>query len=247
MLSYVERVTAAKSVEEVWTAHVDEMARHGFDRVLYGLTTAIDHPGFGELDDILVLSNHAADYLDPFLDKRMYLSAPMVRWSRHNTGACSWSWIGANRDKLSARESETVNFNKKMGVTAGYSISFPIIAGGKKAAIGLAAPPGVTQSEVDEIWRTAGREIEAKNMVFNLKIITLPLNLRANRLSDRQREVLEWVAGGHTVQETAEGLEVKATTVEKHLRLAREVLGVDTTAQAVLKATLHNQIYLVRG
>jgi LuxR family transcriptional regulator len=35
-----------------------------------------------------------------------------------------------------------------------------------------------------------------------------------------------------------------AATVEKHLRLAREALDVDTTAQAVLKASFQNQIFL---
>ena len=35
-------------------------------------------------------------------------------------------------------------------------------------------------------------------------------------------------------------------TIEKHLRLAREALDVETTAQAVLKASLQRQIFLSR-
>ena len=34
-------------------------------------------------------------------------------------------------------------------------------------------------------------------------------------------------------------------TVEKHLRLAREALDVETTAQAVLKAAFYNQMFTV--
>jgi LuxR family transcriptional regulator len=34
-------------------------------------------------------------------------------------------------------------------------------------------------------------------------------------------------------------------TVEKHLRLAREALDVDTTAQAILKASTQNQFFLI--
>jgi LuxR family transcriptional regulator len=37
------------------------------------------------------------------------------------------------------------------------------------------------------------------------------------------------------------------TTVEKHLRLARDVLEVDTTAQAVLKAAYQNQIFVLNS
>lgn len=34
-------------------------------------------------------------------------------------------------------------------------------------------------------------------------------------------------------------------TIEKHLRLAREALNVETTAQAVLKAALQNQMFVI--
>jgi hypothetical protein len=36
-----------------------------------------------------------------------------------------------------------------------------------------------------------------------------------------------------------------SATVEKHLRLAREALAVDTTAQAVLKASFSNQMFVL--
>jgi DNA-binding CsgD family transcriptional regulator len=36
-------------------------------------------------------------------------------------------------------------------------------------------------------------------------------------------------------------------TVEKHLRLARASLSVETSAQAVLKAALQNQMYVLEN
>ena len=77
--------------------------------------------------------------------------------------------------------------------------------------------------------------------VAHLKILSLPIPKQM--LTKRQREVLEWVADGKTVMDTAQILGLNRATVEKHLRLAREALGVDTTPQAVLKASFHNQIY----
>ena len=38
-----------------------------------------------------------------------------------------------------------------------------------------------------------------------------------------------------------------SATVEKHLRLAREALSVETTAQAVLKAALQNQMFVMEA
>ena len=83
------------------------------------------------------------------------------------------------------------------------------------------------------------------NNILHLKVLALPYGVRS-RLTSRQREVLEWIGDGKSVQDTAILLGLTPATVEKHLRLARQALNVDTTAQAVLEAYLHNQMYFSR-
>jgi LuxR family transcriptional regulator len=73
---------------------------------------------------------------------------------------------------------------------------------------------------------------------------TLPYS-GARRLTKRQREVLQWVGDGKTTQDIEIILDLTAAPVEKHLRLAREALDVETTAQAVLKAAFYNQMFVV--
>ena len=74
--------------------------------------------------------------------------------------------------------------------------------------------------------------------------MTLPhATFSARRLTKRQHEVLQWVSDGKTTQDIAIIMDVSKATVEKHLRLAREVLGVETTAQAVLRMAYQNQIF----
>ena len=74
------------------------------------------------------------------------------------------------------------------------------------------------------------------NEVMHLAVMNLPA-ADENRLTKRQREVLEWVASGKTIPEICGLIDRKQATVEKHLRLAREAMGAQTTAQAVLKAS----------
>jgi LuxR family transcriptional regulator len=78
----------------------------------------------------------------------------------------------------------------------------------------------------------------------HLNILTLPYTPPNQLLTKRQREALEWVGGGKTTQDIATIMGLTPATVEKHLRLAREALNVDTTAQAVLKAALQNQMFI---
>jgi DNA-binding CsgD family transcriptional regulator len=80
--------------------------------------------------------------------------------------------------------------------------------------------------------------IQIINHVAHLCILQLPAAGQRRLLTARQSEVLELVADGKTMQDIAILLERNVATVEKHLRGARDALGVETTAQAVRKASV---------
>ncbi len=107
----------------------------------------------------------------------------------------------------------------------------------------MAARVGLSQDDVDEIWQEHGRFIELSSQIAHLKIVSLPYEHPKRALTYRQREVLEWIGDGKTIQDIATLMDRKPATIEKHLRLARESLGVETTAQALLKASFLKQIY----
>lgn len=241
---YLEKILGLDRIEAVWAEHVRAMADYGFDRLLYGFTRFRTSPSQMASDDFLILSNHEPEYLGPFVERGMYFHAPMVKWSFENTGACSWGWMAENMDAMTADERRVMEFNRAHGVTAGYSISFQDVSPRSKGAIGLVARKGLEQSDVETIWTIHGRNILLMNQVAHLRISTLPF-IGRKTLTPRQREVLEWVGEGKTTQDIAVILGVSLATVEKHLRLAREMLEAETTAQAVLKASFQNQIFVV--
>jgi LuxR family transcriptional regulator len=133
--------------------------------------------------------------------------------------------------------------NKRHGLVAGYTISFPMAIKNANAGIGLVAKRGMTQDDADAIWAEHGEIIQIINHVAHLCILQLPAAGQRRLLTARQTEVLELVADGKTMQDIAILLERNVATVEKHLRGARDALGVETTAQAVRKASVLNQIF----
>lgn len=247
MIDHLERLMQAPTIEEVWDLHVTRMASFGFDRLLYGFTRFRTRNSFGSNDDLLVLSNHEPDYLREYIDEGLYVHAPMVGWAAENEGACSWRMIEerARTVPLTEAQQEVVALNQRYGVRAGYSISFRDASVRAKGAIGLCARPGLRQSEVDDIWARHGREILVLNNIAHLRITAMPFATSRRALSLRQREALEWVGDGKTTADIAQIMGLAPATVEKHLRLAREALDVDTTAQAVLKAAFQNQIFVI--
>lgn len=240
-------LVTAPSTEALWDMHCRNMAEYGFDRLIYGFTRYMTPTSFGDPEDFVLLSNLDAAYLERFVGDGLYTHAPMVRWAAENEGAQSWSVLERRLQAgtLTAPERQVVEFNRSMGVVAGHSISFRPVAPRAKGAIALIARPGMSQHEADAIWAEHGAEIMLLNNIAHLRLVTLPHTTPGRSLTGRQREVLGWVGDGKTTQDIATILKVTPATVEKHMRLAREALGVETTAQAVLKAAFQNQIHVI--
>ena len=246
---YLIDLTNTGSTEEIWDMHCRTMAHYGFDRLLYGFTRFRTQTSLGDPADFLLLSNHPRDYTDRFIHEGHYHHAPMVHWALENDGWCSWSVMA---DKLqcgtmSDAEKRVVAFNQSMQVTAGYSISFRAVSSRSKGAIALTGAPGLSQHDLDQTWARHGPLIVLMNNILHLTILTLPYTPHTRTLTKRQREALEWVGNGKTMQDIATIMGLTQATVEKHLRLAREALNVDTTAQAVMKAAFQNQMFLLEA
>ncbi|MFQ6548074.1 helix-turn-helix transcriptional regulator [Aestuariibius sp. 2305UL40-4] len=243
---HLHDLSNAPTVELLWDMHCDRMGEYGFDRLIYGFTRYKTLTSLGDPQDMVLLSNHDQDYLKAFLDEGLYHHAPMVRWALENEGACSWRWMEdmGRTDNLTPSEQKVMEFNRSMGVRAGYTISFKSVSARSKGGIALTAHRDVTQDEADATWEKHGADIILMNNVAHLKLLTLPYS-GSRTLTKRQREVLEWVGDGKTTQDIAILLGLTPATIEKHLRLARDALDVETTAQAVLKASFQNQMFIL--
>ncbi|APE43471.1 LuxR family transcriptional regulator [Sulfitobacter alexandrii] len=244
---YLHSVARCPTLEELWDLHTTKMAAYGFDRLLYGFTRYRTSNSLGDPEDFVILTNHSRAYTDEFLGNGLYYHAPMVRWALEHDGACSWTVLHdmARENAMTPAEARVIDFNRRMDVTAGYTVSFKSISARSKGAIALTAKSGMTQEDVDRVWEQHGSDIKLMNEIAHLKILTLPYHSQRRALTRRQREALEWVGDGKTMQDIAVIMGLTSATVEKHLRLAREALAVETTAQAVLKAAFSNQMFVL--
>lgn len=235
----------ARSVDELWACHTAEMAEYGFDRLFYAYTCFQTANSLSDPEDALVLTNHPPDYVDAYVTRGLFRDAPMLNWATRNVGSTSWRHIRDAAGALTPGQRHVLELNRKYGVSAGYTIAFPMAIKRAAAGIGLTARRGISQDEVDALWETRGEEIEILNHVAHLCITQLPATGQSRILTPRQSEVLELVADGKSVQDISVLLNRKPATVDKHLRGARDTLGVETTAQAVRKASVLNQIFVL--
>lgn len=244
---FVRDVVSATSIEEVWQLHTAKMTEYGFDRMIYVSSRFCSGVNFGDLSDALILSNYEKELIDRMFTDAHSLNVLIELWAARNIGACSWQWTEDERaaGRMPQKAIEVLDMYREYGIGSGYTISFAQITERRKSAIGLSACRGFSQSAVDAMWADQGDEIELMNNVVDQKLQSLPYEGRHRPLTKRQREVLRWIADGKSVRDIAAILELNPATVEKHLRLARENLDVETTAQAVTKVAIQNQFYVL--
>ena len=244
-LPLVTSIALAASADEVWRLATQFFALKGLSRVNYGFTRFRSPRSMGDPDDALFLSTCDADYVQRYFRGKFFVRTPVYHWAEKNVGSTTWAFVrqAATAGLLSADELASVQENARIGVTAGITISYPANSSRSKGALGLIADTGLSEDDVETLWARERDALEAVAHIMHLKLIQFPIAARTRPLTSRQREALEWVADGKTTLDVAVLLGVSAAMVEKHLRLAREVLSVETTAQAVAKATLLNLIF----
>lgn len=243
----IGRILEARDIQDVWDVQCEAMESFGFDRLIYGYTNFAPGSSLGQIEDAVILTRHDRAYVDLFIGEGMYQKGPMIKWAAEHKGACSWNLVHRliAEGKLTPDEMEMMAINMRMDVLAGYTMSFNDPSIRSKGALGLTAKRGLTQDDVDQIWAEKGMDIQLISQVTHLKITQLPhMNMR-KPLTKRQAEVLQWVADGKTIRDVSQIMGLNPATIEKHLRLAREALGTDTTAQAILKASATNQFFLI--
>ena len=245
VLELLGQIAQSSTIDETWEIATGHFSTLGFARANYGFTRFRHLKTIGDPDDALFLSTMNQAYARRYFESGLFSRSPVFRWAERNSGLRSWKWVHEawTSGKLAPEEAEIVRQNDALGIRAGLTVSFPEASTRAKGALGLIADAGMSHDDVEEIVADRCDEICAIAHMMHLRIVQLPQLTRSRSLSPRQREALEWVADGKTTQDVALLMGVSPAMVEKHLRLARDALAVETTAQAVAKGALLNMIF----
>lgn len=239
-------IARADEIGAVWSCLTGALARMGFERVNYGFTRYRVGHGIGDPLDAFFLSTHALERVKEFHTSGLYLRTPEFHWVRENVGACSWGYLRAERaaGRLSKDECRAQDEIGARRQRAGYTISFAESQPRSKGAMGMGAAQGVRQEAVDAWWETHADMVMALCNCGHLRLSQMPLPVERIALTDRQRGILELLADGKMSQDIGLVLGLSQSTIEKHLRNARDSLGVETTAQAVAKLAFLGQLFV---
>lgn len=247
LLAQTANILKAKSYSEVWALLLEGLGMYGITAVRYGLTRSRYGMSLGDLQDILYLSSLGAQDFTDYIETGLYRRSPHYRWMAENDGAVSWGWFlqEAAAGWLHPDEQAFLQEMEKAGQPAGYLLSFASDTTRLKGGLGMMGQRDWSQDDMDALWAQHGAGIEAMCIAAHLNITRMPLPSKRDPLRPRQREMLEWVADGKSMQDIAVLTGLSVATVEKHMRGARDALDVETTPQAIARAALLGQLFIV--
>lgn len=241
---FLERLVDASSVPEVRHCFFDAMAEYGFENVLYAARFMLALPAAVFREDVESHSNFPSEFVRTLLSRDFLTTSPWARWALRNDGSIAARCLHERLSDAGGDETGAVALAEAHGVQAARVISLRDKVLRSHGAVVLNPFAGASHDEADHRWRLSSREVTALSWVMHMRMATIHRRSGPGRLTDRQRQVLEWSSAGKTVAEIATILGVTAATVEKHLRLARDTLAASSTAQAILKAHLTHQLFL---
>lgn len=246
LAGHLASVLTASDQETVWSLTTHFLRDIGFAHAFYGYSPDSRGARLGSPEDYQILSTLPAEVMTEMVEGGHYSQSTTFHWALHNTGLALWSMTaeecGVGPEFVVDPASQ--EFFLRNHLLTGCTIGFPNERTRGNAMMALVGPPGSAQSSIDALVDALHDVIFVVATVAHRSLMTLPFNAPRGRLTARQREVLEWVAEGKTSADIATIMGLSPPTVEKHLRLARETLGVDTTAHALIKAAFLNQVFV---
>lgn len=231
----------------IWQRVLGKMRELGFVHLIYGYSPDSRGAELGSPDDFLIMSSIDEAVIRELVERGYFWDSMTFRWALNNTGIAKWSRTpvecGLPADWQPSLDA--LIFFERHGLMTGCCIGAFTERKRGRAVFALIGPSEASQSEVDALVDCHHETLFTLLAVMHQCLAALPLRIDRRPLTPRQREVLEWVAHGKTAADIALIMGISAPTVEKHLRLARETLGVETTAHAVIKAAYLNQVFSV--
>lgn len=243
LLSHMERLVDAKSVAGIRDSYFDALRDHGYSCAFYGASFQSDLPPAVIREEPEIHSNFPDDFIEEMRQFYQFGTSPWMIWANGQTGTIPLAQL-VSEARHDPATLQMLEIARRHGLAALRIIS---LKGRVTRARGLVAIcPALMARPAEEaaLWLKNHREIATLTSIMHMRMATVCRYPHRSGLTPRQREVLEWTSAGKTVAEVATILGLTPATVEKHLRLARDALDAGSTAQAILKAHVTNQIFL---
>lgn len=233
MIDFVEFISAmnrAASAEEAFDLLERELSSLGFDRVVYSLIT--DHPSLQLKRGHGILRNYPDDWMKYYFSKGYFEVDPVIKVIKQTSGPFLWNKLPELKNGLEKNEYILMEEAREAKLLDGIGLSLHG-ACGEIVGMGVASSVGNTDilnpDTISLVYALCSQfHIFYRKMEEKLQPII--------RLSQREKEVLTWIAAGKSKTVVADILQISDDSVKTYVNRIFAKLQVNSIQLAVVKA-----------
>ena len=231
---FIDASNKAQTVEALFDIYKEAMKLLGFDRLVFSLMT--EHKAIQRRAGHGILLNYPEDWMKYYTEKSFDIIDPVRRHMYASPSTFTWEGI-MQMPTMTENQRKFMNEGNEAKLLDGIGIP---LRGPRGAIAGIGAASSA-----------GGVETKNKNLLSYVNLLsqqfyTVYLVLEGQRiakeephfvyLTDREQEVLKWLACGKTKSEIADIIEISEHTVHTYVRESLKKLDANNTTLGVLKA-----------
>ena len=218
-LGLIERLDSFGDVDALFDATYAVLAQFGIDRLLF--TGLPQHYTAAAV----LAARWPAGYVTLFIAEDYMRFDPLARMCRNSIHPFTWCTADFDREP-EPRSTEVIRRAADFGLTGGLVV--PIrSAQGMEGCVSLCGDDFACERQVQPICHLLA--LYAFERIRHLRGVAVS----ASPLTEREREVLTWVANGKSAWEIGEILNISKRTVDEHAQTAYRKLGALNRTHAV--------------
>lgn len=232
---FLARIASAKTVEEVMSFMHARMNYLGFQKSAYWLRWSND-----SRDEPILMTTYPEHYVDHYI-KQDYAAHDMVgSISMNSNRPFGWREIEQTRE-VTYKQKIIFHDSSSVGLKEGASVP---IHGPNLMKATFSVSSDLPKKEFLELFKYHQHEIHILSVAAHEKMIELGLGQKTKieSLTEREREVILWIARGLTYVEIGDKLFIQSDTVKKHLQSIYRKLNVSNGPHAASVAIINGII-----
>jgi DNA-binding CsgD family transcriptional regulator len=234
---YVEKANAAANEEELFRIYLAAVARHGLDRAMFCIAT--HHRDIDVTPGIGVMHNYPDDWMRHYFAERFDRIDPVVIYGLSQQTCYRWDVI-PQRMLLKKRQLDCLDLGREAGLHHGVCTP---LRGPRNQLAGLSLASSLKTDGFDGNTDL----ITAYSHHFyvawrRLRLERTGAERVTPELSEKEKDVLSWIAVGKTDDEIGMLMGCSPHTVDFHVRRIFAKLGVSNRILAVTTAMAYGLI-----
>lgn len=238
---YITDTNNAKTSDDAFFYLEQSLGALGFDRIVYSLIT--DHPSLKKQRQHGIIRNYPEDWMKYYFSKNYVDVDPVIKVIKQREGPFLWDKLSAFKS-MTPHETTLMNEASEAKLLEGVGISFH---GPNGQIVGMGVASSTKGVDLHQDTVSLVHMLCAQyNHVYQMLEREQGIPEKIVALSEREKEILTWLAAGKSVSVVADILLISENTVKTYVQRIFVKLGVRTKQEAIVHAIrlglIHPQI-----